>query len=290
MKPLLRQLLRFVPDEVYIQLQYFYHFHCFANLNNPQTFSEKLQWLKLHDRNPLYPTLVDKYAVKKWVAGKIGSAYVVPTLGVWKQAENIDFDTLPSQFVLKCNHDSGSIVICRDKNRLNEQEAVAKLARALRTSGYAYGREWPYQKVEPCIIAEPLLTQPTHTDLTDYKFFCFNGLPRYCQVITERSSQEKVDFFDMNWKHQPFTGLHLPGKPFPSACQTIHRPVNFSQMQNFCRKLAQDLPFVRVDFYEVNEQVYFGELTFFPAGGFGEFTPAVWNKTFGDGVLLPGKK
>ncbi len=264
-------------------MQYFYHFHRFANLKNPQLFNEKLQWLKLHDRNPLYTTLVDKYAVKKWVADKIGEQYVIPTLGVWEKAEDIDFEKLPNQFVLKVNHDSGGLVICKDKSKLDRQTATAKLSRALKNNGYWYGREWPYKNVVPRIIAEKFMSDGQHTDLTDYKFFCFNGVPLYCQVISDRRTSEKVDFFNMDWQHQPFTGLM---KRFPHADSAPVCPVNFSLMKQICQQLSANIPFVRVDLYEINGKVYFGEMTFYPAGGFGEFTPKEWNYVFGEKLVL----
>ena len=149
---------------------------------------------------------MDKYAVKKWVADKIGKQYIIPTLGVWDRFDEIDFDKLPVQFVLKTTHDSGGVVICHDKNTFDKQAARKKLEKSLKYNFYYMGREWPYKNVPPRIIAEPFLTDNIHTDLADYKFFCFHGVPRYCQVITDRSTSEKVDFFDMDWHHQPFTG------------------------------------------------------------------------------------
>ena len=286
-----RTLLRLIPDRIYIQMQYFYHFHRFANLKNPRLFNEKLQWLKLHDRNPLYTTLVDKYTVKKWVADKIGEQYIIPTLAVWEKAEDIDFDKLPNQFVLKCNHSGGgNVVICRDKTQLDKQAAIKKLTSQLQNNNYWYGREWPYKNVVPRIIAEAFMSDGQHTDLTDYKFFCFNGVPLYCQVISDRSTGEKIDFFDMEWNLQEFTGLHRPHYPhYPHYPYKIEKPICFEDMKQACGMLAEGIPFVRVDFYEIKGKVYFGEMTFYPAGGFGEFAPDEWNYTFGEKLMLPHK-
>ena len=286
MTTILHNLLGLLPDSIYIQMKYFHHFHRFANLTNPQTFNEKLQWLKLHDRNPLYPTLVDKYAVKKWVADKIGRQYIIPTLGAWNTFDEIDFDKLPAQFVLKTTHDSGGVVICRDKTHFYKQAARKKLTRSLKHNYYYSGREWPYKNVPHKIIAEAFIGNGSQKDITDYKFFCFNAQPVYCQVITDRTTQERVDFFDMQWQHQPFTGLQ---KPFPHALTQPGRPACFDQMKQTCTLLAKDIPFARIDFYEVDKKMYFGEVTFFPASGFGTFTPNTWNKVIGNLLKLPTK-
>ena len=274
------------PDEKYLKRKFKAFLGYELNLKNPQTFSEKLQWLKLYDRNPLYTTLVDKYAVKKWAADTIGQQYIIPTLGVWNSFDEIDFDKLPNQFVLKTTHDSGGVAICRDKTHFDKQAACKKLTRSLKHNYYYSGREWPYKNVPHKIIAEAFIGNNTQKDITDYKFFCFNAQPAYCQVITDRTTQEKVDFFDMQWQHQPFTGLQ---KPFPHAKIHPSRPACFDQMKQACALLAKNIPFARVDFYEVNQKMYFGEITFFPASGFGTFTPDTWNKAMGDRVKLPIK-
>lgn len=272
-----RTLLRLIPDRVYIQMQYFHHFHRFANFKNPQTFNEKLQWLKLNDRNPLYTTLVDKYAVKKWVADKIGEQYIIPTLAVWKKAEDIDFDALPEQFVLKVNHDSGGLVICKDKAQLDRQAAVAKLSRALKNNGYWYGREWPYKNVKPCIIAEKYMEDENH-QLNDYKFMVFNGKVKCSFTCTERFSKDglKVTFYDANWDIMPFE------RHYPRSKTPITKPLNYDEMVELAEKLSKDIPFVRVDFYSIKGKIYFGEMTFYPGSGFEEFTPMEWDKNIGN--------
>ena len=281
MKNLIKKMLRLLPDEWYIQLQYFYHFHRFANLKNPQTFNEKLQWLKLHDHNPLYTTLVDKYAVKKWVADKIGEEYIIPTLGVWNKAEDIDFDKLPNQFVLKVNHDSGGLVICRDKSKLDKQAAIAKLSGALKNNGYWYGREWPYKNVKPCILAEKYIEDAETKELWDYKLMCFNGKVRCSFVCTERFTENglKVTFYDDDWNIMPFE-RHYPRRKTPMA-----KPLNYEEMVNLAEKLSKGIPFVRVDFYSVQGKTYFGELTFYPGSGLEEFVPSEWDKKIGDWLV-----
>lgn len=284
MKNLIKKMLRLLSDELYIQLQYFYHFHRFANLKHPQTFNDKLQWLKLHDRNPLYTTLVDKYAVKKWVAAQIGEQYIIPTLGVWEKAEDINFDALPNQFVLKCNHSGGgNVIICRDKAQLDKQETIKKLAHQLQNNSYWYGREWPYKNVKPCIIAEKFMEDSPQEGLSDFKLMCFNGKVKCSFTCTERFSKNglKVTFYDPNWQVMPFE-RHYPRSKTPLA-----KPLNYDEMVALAGKLSKGIPFVRVDFYSVQGKTYFGELTFYPGSGLEEFTPPQWDKTFGDCLILP---
>ncbi len=276
------RILRFMGDKAYIRFAYKCCVGEKLNLKNPITFSEKLQWLKLHDRKPEYTLMVDKYAVKDYVSTKIGEQYIIPTLAVWNTLDEIDFDCLPNKFVLKWNHDSGSIVICRDKRTLDKAQAINKLKRGAKKNGYWFGREWPYKNVKPCIIAEELLEDSNQPDLTDYKFYCFNGEPKYCQVIRDRSVAQTIDFYDMEWVRQPFTGL----TPCPSG-NIVEKPSKLDIMINICKSLSKDLAFSRIDLYLVNENVYFGEITFYPASGFGEFEPKEWNKIIGDLLILP---
>ena len=282
----MKKLLRFLPDYIYIQLQYFHHFHRFANLKNPQTFNEKLQWLKLYDRKPLYTTLVDKYAVKKWVADKMGQEHIIPTLGVWEKAEDIDFDKLPSQFVLKVNHDSGGIVICKDKSKLDKKAAITKLSKALKNNGYWYCREWPYKNVKPCIIAEKYMEDTKTKELRDYKFFCFNGIPKMLFIASDRQNSKeetKFDFYDMEFNHLSFTNGH------PNSNKHIDKPSSFNEMVKLATILSKDIPHVRVDFYEIDGKIYFGELTLYHWSGLKPFNPKEWDKKIGDWLKLPLK-
>jgi len=275
------------PDKMYIRACYRYNIGKSLDLKNPKTFCEKLQWLKLYDRRLEYTTMVDKYAVKKYVADIIGEQYIIPTLGVWNTFDEIDFDTLPDKFVLKCTHDSGGLVICTDKSKLDREKAKEKISKGLRTDFYQKGREWPYKNVPRRIIAEKYMApvkSAAPKDLPDYKFFCFNGEPVYCQVIRDRRDHETIDFYDMEWNHQEFYGLNPVAR---NGLTPVARPVHLDRMIEACRKLAKDIPFVRVDLYVVDDNEYFGELTFYPASGFGVFTPDAWNERLGDLLNLP---
>lgn len=284
----IHSLLSFIPDKLYLNLMYYHHFHKLPKWNQPQSFNEKLQWLKLYDRKPVYTIMVDKIEAKRFVADKIGEEYIIPTLAVYDSAEDIDIDKLPDQFVLKCNHDSKSICVCKDKKCFDIEKSKKFLGPRLKVNGYWYGREWPYKNVPRKIIAEKYMEDCSTTELRDYKFFCFSGVPMYCQVISDRTSNETIDFFDMNWKHQSFTGLALPRKPFNE--DLISKPVSFNKMKESAKILSKNIPFVRVDFYEINGKMYFGELTFYPAAGFGVFSPDEWNYKLGDMIKLPDKK
>lgn len=257
------------------------------DLESPQTFNEKLQWLKLYDRRPEYTVMVDKFAVKQYVADRIGEEYIIPTLGVWERFEDIDFDTLPDQFVLKCTHDSGGLVICRDKSKLNIKKAEKKIQKSLKRDFYLSGREWPYKSVSRKIIAEKYMEDETTSDLRDYKFFCFAGVPRALFVATDRQTpgeEVKFDFFDMDYCHLDVKNGHKNAKVPPA------KPQNFELMIELARKLSQGIPHVRVDFYEVNGKVYFGEMTFFHFGGMVPFVPEKWDYTFGNWLTLPSQK
>lgn len=289
MEKIKSQVIKLIPDKLYLELMFRHRMGKKLNLNNPKTFNEKLQWLKLYDRRPEYTKMVDKYAVKKYVADIIGKEYIIPTLGVWKNPDEIDFDRLPKQFVLKCNHNSGlGMCICRDKSKIDIKKVKDELRKGVAQNYYLTGREWPYKNVPPRIIAEQYMEDSETSELRDYKFFCFNGEPIYCQVISDRRTVETIDFYDMNWVHQSFTGLELPSKPFSKI--PIPIPKTFEEMKKSAKILSKDIPFIRVDFYEINGKMYFGELTFYPAAGFGKFSPDKWNQKIGSLLKLPEKK
>ena len=282
----------FLPDKIYLSLRYRCQMGRWINWKNPQTFTEKLQWLKVYNHRLEYTTMVDKVAVKKYVADLIGEEYIIPTLGVWDNPEDIDWDTLPNQFVLKTTHSGGSngVIICRDKRTFDTGEAVSKLNESLKSDIYSTFREWPYKDVPRRVIAEQLICEQHNQgqqDLTDYKFFCFNGEPEYCQVIRNRSQTMTIDFYDMEWKHQEFIGLHpvMTNGLHPVTC-----PIHINDLRTICMKLAKDIPFVRIDFYVLDNREYFGELTFYPASGFGVFTPYDWDIKLGELLLLGNKK
>ncbi|MFU0784634.1 MAG: Glycosyl transferase [Thermoanaerobacterium thermosaccharolyticum] len=271
-------------DETYLKLMYYSLMGKKLNLDNPQTFNEKLQWLKLYDRNPLYTQLVDKYEVRKYISKTIGEEYLIPLIGVWDKFENIDFSKLPDQFVLKCTHDSGGLVICKDKNKLDVEAAREKINKSLKRNFFYVGREWPYKNVRPRIICEKYMVDESGIELKDYKFMCFNGEVKCIFVCSNRnaSSGLNIDIYDSNWILMPF------GRPnHPNSGITIHKPKNLKKMLEFAERLSKDIPFVRVDFYETKGKLYFGELTFYPGAGFEEFIPESYDYLLGSWIQLP---
>lgn len=274
--------MRFIPDSIYIQIYYFAHFKKFCDLKNPNTYNEKLNWLKLHDHNPVYPTLVDKYEAKEYVARIIGNEYIIPTLGVWDTFDDIDFEKLPNQFVLKCTHDSEGLVIVKDKKKLDKNVAKEKIEAALKQNFYYIGREWPYKDVKPRIIAEQYMEDHVDGELRDYKFFCFDGEPKVMFIASDRASDHvKFDYYDLKFNH-----LDIKQK-YPHAQEALRKPVTFEKMIDFSKILSKGFPHVRVDFYEVDGHLYFGELTFYHFSGFMPFEPDRWDKVFGDWLKLP---
>ena len=274
--------MRFIPDSIYIQIYYFAHFKKFCDLKNPSTYNEKLNWLKLHDHNPVYPTLVDKYEAKEYVARIIGNEYIIPTLGVWDTFDDIDFEKLPNQFVLKCTHDSEGLVIVKDKKKLDKNAAKEKIEAALKQNFYYIGREWPYKNVKPRIIAEQYMEDHVDGELRDYKFFCFDGEPKVMYIASDRASDHvKFDYYDLKFNH-----LDIKQK-YPHAQEALRKPVTFEKMIDFSKILSKGHPHVRVDFYEVDGHLYFGELTFYHFSGFMPFEPDRWDKVFGDWLKLP---
>ena len=276
-----------VSDKAYLKYMYRAHLGKKLDLKTPQTFNEKLQWLKVYNRNPRHVDLVDKYEVKRIVAEVIGEEYIIPTLGVWERFEDIDFDTLPDQFVLKCTHDSGSVVICLDKSTFDVEKARKKLTRKLKANLFWHGREWPYKQVKPRILAEKYITLDGKTP-DDYKIFCFNGKARMILTCAERFDEGglKENFYDLDWNLLDVQRLTHGNTAYP-----MPRPKQLEKMLAMAEIFAKDEPFLRVDFYDVNGQLYFGELTFFPASGFGPFVPEEWDLTLGEWIDLPeGKK
>lgn len=256
------------------------------NLENPQTFVEKIQWLKLYDRNPLYTTLVDKHLVKDYVAKILGDEYIIPTLGVYSHAEDIDWDKLPDQFVLKANHDSGSVIVCKDKKKLDKHKAIKKLNIALKKDSYKPYREWAYKNVNRCIIAEQYLEDESRSELKDYKIFCFNGVPKFIELDYSRFiSGHKRIIYTTEWQRMDVEY----NKPTEKD-QDFSRPESLEKMVEAARILSKDFPFVRADFYDVNGHLYFGELTFYPAGGFIWFKPESFDLEMGSWLNLPNKK
>ena len=281
-----RKILNNLPDSIYLKLKWFLVFHKRLDLKNPRTFNEKIQWLKLYDRNPEYTNLVDKYLVRNYISQIIGDEYLIPLIGVWNNVSEIDFETLPNKFVLKSNHDSGSIRICRDKSKFDFVEAEVFFEKKLKSNFYYTGREWPYKNVKPKIIAEKLLEIESMDDVPDYKFMCFDGNVEYCFTCTDRFSEDglKVTFFDKNWNKQMFE------RHYPMSKNEITPPKNLSKMILLAEKLSKGIPFVRVDFYEINDKIYFGELTFYPGGGYEKFDPEYYDELIGSKICLKNKR
>ena len=286
----LKYFLRFLPDKCYIRLLYWRRMKRFVDLKNPKTFSEKLQWLKLYDRNPEYTKMVDKYEVKNYIASIIGDEYVIPTLGVWTRFDDIDFEKLPNRFVLKCTHNSGGVIICADKTNLDLVAAKKEIEKHLRKNYYVRGREWPYKNVKPRIIAEKYIGPSGlingNFPLEDYKFMCFHGKVKCSFVCSDRSNDDelKVTFFDREWKKMPFE------RKYPASQEEIPKPLNYKKMILLSEKIAQNLTFARVDFYEFNGKVYFGEITLYPGSGLEKFSPFEWDYKFGSWLDISAVK
>ncbi len=277
-------------DEKYIKKTFKNHMGYKLDLDNPKTYNEKLQWLKLNYKNPDCVVMVDKYLSKQYVADKIGDSYVVPLYGVWDSFDEIDFDALPEQFVLKTTHDCGGVVVCKDKSTFDKEKAKSFLEEHLKREYFYHCREWVYKEVKPRIIAEKFMKDSkdqAEEGLTDYKFFCFDGEPRAMFIATDRAktdTETKFDFYDMEFNHLPFTNGH------PNSDKQINKPEHFELMIELSKKLSEGLPHVRVDFYESEGNIYFGELTFFHWGGFVKFEPKEWDEKFGEWIKLPDKK
>ena len=258
-------LFQWLDDESYLNLCFRITMGRKLDLENPRTFNEKIQWLKLNKREDIFTTIVDKYEVKQYIAERIGTEYIIPTLGIWDRFDDINFDELPDQFVLKCTHDSGGLIICKDKSKLNLNWARKRINRSLKKDFYLVGREWPYKAVQPRIIAEPYMEDAQEKELRDYKFFCFDGYVDNVMLAMDRDSGDpKFYFFNQNWE---LMRLNIRGKNAPTDF-TLPKPKGIDQMFQLAAELSKGIPFVRVDLYYCNGKIYFGEMTFFPQSGF----------------------
>ena len=276
-------LLRWLPDRPYLSAMWRARFHRKLDWQNPLSFNEKLQWLKAHDHNPKYPQLADKLAVRQYVADTVGGQYLIPLVGgPWSSFDEIDFDLLPKRFVLKCTHDSGGVVICRDKSELDRKAAKKKIGESLRRNYYWGGREWPYKDIAPQIIAEQYIESESGEELKDYKLLMFGGRHRCAFVCSNRFGGGKlnVTFFDPDWNRLPFE-RHYSADP-----RELPRPERYEEMIRIAERLSAGLPFVRIDLYEAERKVYFGEITFYPGSGLEEFQPAEWDYKLGEWIDL----
>ena len=274
-------------DECYLRTRYRLIFRKTLDLNNPITYSEKLQWLKLYYHRPELTTMVDKVKVKQYVAERIGNQYVVPILGVWYRPEDIEWDKLPEKFVLKTNHDGGNygVVICRDKNKFDKEKAIKRLKKSLKRDTFLLGREWPYKNIDRKVFAEQYIEDAATDDLPEYKFFCFDGKAKMLNLVTERQSPTgvKFDYYDENFNH-----LDLRNE-YPHAAKPPKKSESFDFMKSLAEKMSVGLPHVRVDFFEAGGMVYFSEFTFFNGGGLVVFQPEKYDYILGQYIQLPEK-
>lgn len=279
---LVRRIGFLLSDKIYLKALYRAHMGYPLNLRNPQTFNEKLQWLKLYNRQPYYTQLVDKIEVKKWVADKIGAEHIIPTYEVWNSAEEINVDKLPKSFVLKCNHSGGNsgVFLVKDKEQFDLESAKKRLAKELKHSIYDNYREWPYKDVYRRVLAEQLLG----VGIEDFKFFCYDGFVESVMVAYERNTgNTKFYFFDKDWNLKRY---NIRGKEAPEGF-SMPKPKNVDQMFAIASELSKGLPFVRVDLYNINGKIYFGEMTFFPDSGMDEKILPEVDKYFGSFLKLP---
>lgn len=275
---------RFWSDKLFLQIMFRLKMGKTLNLKDPKSFSEKLQWLKLYNRKPEYTIMVDKIKAKDYVSSIIGKEHIIPTIGVWDDPEKIDFDALPDRFVLKCNHNSGTgMFVCKDKSKIDIKRIKEGLRSGLNQDYFIRSREWPYKNVPRRILAEKYMEDESG-ELRDYKFFCFDGVVKALFIATDRSKGEhatRFDFFDENFNHLPFTNGH------PNASTPPEKPRKFEEMKQLASELSKKIPHVRIDFYEIGDQVYFGEMTFFHWGGTMPFKPEEWDYKFGEWLKLP---
>lgn len=283
-KNIAKRMMKYLPDKLYLKIQYGYNTHRKLNLKSPTRYNEKLQWIKLYDRQPIYTDFVDKYKVKRIVAERIGKQYVVPLLAVWDRPDDIDISMLPDKFVMKTNHDSKGVIVCKDKSKFDLKQAKAFFSERMAANGYDYGREWPYKGVVKKIIAEQYIEDESG-GLIDYKVLCFNGVPKLIQLHQGRFTDHHTqDFYDVDWNVQSFNQVGEVSSESPAP-----RPSFLSEMLELSAKLSAGIPHIRVDWYHANGQLYFGEMTFFDASGYLDFIPDEYNEIIGSWIKLPEK-
>lgn len=280
--------LKFLPDKIWIKIMYRIKLGRPLNLKNPVTYNEKLQWLKLNYHNPLYTQLADKYEVRKYISNKIGGKYLIPLIGVYDKFDDICFDRLPNQFVIKCTHDSGGLVICKNKRKLDIVQTKKKIEKSLKRNYYNVSREWVYKDIKPRIIIEKYMENENKSGLIDFKFFCFNGTPKFLYVSEglEDHSTAKISFLNMDFQLESFRRKDY--RPFNDISE-VFKPVNYDKMVELAGELSENFPFVRVDFYEIKGKIYFSEFTFFPCSGMLPFEPEEWDRIIGNWLTLPEK-
>ncbi|MEK6263430.1 MAG: glycosyl transferase [Clostridium sp.] len=278
-----KKIAYLIPDKTYLSLKYWALIEKKINLICPTTFNEKLQWLKLYDRRPKYTQMVDKYEVRNYISKTIGEEYLIPLIGVYDKFEEIDFNNLPKQFVLKCNHDSGGLIICKDKSKLDIKVARHKINKSLKRNYYYVHREWPYKNVRPRIICETFISEKNKTP-DDYKVLCFNGKAKLISVHIDRFGKHKLDNYNMKWEKT------IIGKDGPMSEFTYEKPKQFEKLIQLTELLAANMIHVRIDWFIVKDKLYFGEITFYEASGFEHFDNEEDNYLFGSWINLPIEK
>jgi len=275
------KIFRLIPDSICLRIKYRLKMGKKLDLINPKTFNEKLQWLKLYDRKPEYTNMVDKYEARKYIAEKIGEEYLIPLLGVWGKVEDIDFEQLPNQFVLKPNHTSGNVYICKDKSKINYEELKKEIDSWMKREYYWVHREWPYKNVKPRIICEKYMVDESGYELKDYKIFCFNGKPEYVEVDFNRQVEHKLNPYDFDWNP-----LNFCDESKNDYNANIKKPERLEEMRNIAGKLSEQMDFLRVDFYSINNEIYVGELTLYPGSGYIKFDPPETDLKYGESLKL----
>lgn len=278
-------LTNIIGDRMFLKITYRLLTGKKLNIDNPKTFNEKIQWLKLYDRKPEYTILADKYEVKKYLAEIIGNQYLIPTYGVWEKFCDIDFSMLPDKFVLKCTHDSGGVVIVRNKEELDFKKIKHKFEKSLKRNFYWNGREWPYKNIKPRIIAEKYLEYEGHAVPEDYKIYCFNGEPRYIAVFHNRFDNSKIlseTVYDTQWR---FQNISLDNH-FAICNEVSEKPECLEELLDICRRICAGYSQLRVDFYIIENRIYFGEITFYTAGGFQPMIPEKMDEILGGFINL----
>ena len=275
-------LLNFLPDKLYLKTVFRAETGYRLNLRHPRTYNEKLQWIKLYDRRPEYILYADKYRVREYIAKAIGESYLVPLIGVYSKVEEIPWDELPDRFVLKCNHASGTNVICRDKHDLDIALTEEKLDAWLKRNAYWGAREWCYKDIEPCIICEAFIETPDGNTPDDYKFMCFNGVPRLIQVHHDRYGDHTLDYYTPEWKKSDLHRIDAS-----TSEKVVEKPEKLNEMLSIAETLSKDIYYARIDLYYVNGSIYFGEITLYPTGGFSTFAKHEDDLLLGSYMKLP---
>lgn len=277
-----RYKIKLLPDKIFIELLYFHKMGETLDLTNPHSFTEKIQWLKLYDKKDIYTIMADKYAVKEYVLQKTGANIAIPTIGIFKNFDDVPFNLLPNSFVIKCTHDWNSVIICHNKSDLNLEEVKSKINNALKKNHYYHSLEWAYKNITPQIIIEPFLSNDGVTAPIDYRVYCFNGIPQFIHLTIDKFNNRKALFLDTNWK---ICNIQRDGlSSYPGL---VDKPSQLNIMLEVASKVSSDIPFLRVDFYIVNERLFIGECTFYPAEGFRAFIPSSLNIKIGELIDLP---